>query len=120
MKLKSIHKELRFTPEFAGNRDLPESERVVVEFASLPSAIEADSYKEYIFNAEGRIETIRYKDTAMIQRHVKRITNLEDDLGPIDSGVKLSGSINPEVLPLVYEIREYLLRQSEVLEPGEG
>ena len=107
-------------PEFNGNRELDSGEQITVEFASLPTAIEADNYREFIFGTDGHVETIRFKDTEIMRRHVKKITNFADDDGPIDTGGKLAASKNPQVLPLVYEIREYLLSQTEVIEPGES
>lgn len=120
MKLRSVRKDLTLIPKFNGNRDLPAAEQVTVEFGALPSAIEADGYKEFIFGPDGRIETIRYKDAVIVQRYVKAIRNFSDDDGVIDTGIKLAASRNAEVLPLVYEIRDYVLAQSEPLEPGEG
>jgi hypothetical protein len=120
VKLRSIHKELTLTPEFNGNRELATDEQITVEFSSLPTAIEADNYREFIFGTDGHVETIRYKDTEIMRRHVRKITNLADDDGAIDTGAKLAASKNPQVLPLVYEIREYLISQSEVIEPGES
>lgn len=95
MKFSSTAKSKTFTPEFNGNKDLPESEQIKVEIFR-PTLAEMDK----IHNRRAEDEVW----SAYVRTCARTIKNLEEDEKPIDTGAKLMLSTNKDLIGLMYEI----------------
>ena len=119
MKVRSIRKEKVFTPEFNGNKDLPEDEQVKIEVKQFPTAIEVSQYKDFAFSTDGSVK-LKYNDAMIVTRHAGKIENLEDDDGKIATGEQLAKSKNLVFGDLIAEFRDYILDAGEGLAQGES
>ena len=119
MKIRSVKLEDKYIPEFNGNKDAPLAEQVVVHIKDHISNLQLANYKKFNFEPGGGYN-VEYDHAQIFARHIGKIENLEDDDGPIDSGVKLADSKNKALYPLMVEIRNYLLNAGEAMEAGES
>lgn len=122
MKLKSIRKDLLFTPEFNNNKSLKNNEQVKIHIKNFPTVAESKGYKSYKHTEGGGIEVVYPNDVSMLLRHVGKVENLdiEDCDEKITDGSSLSKTRVLELGPLFTEIRDYLLEASEPVDQGES
>lgn len=122
MKLRSIHIDKRFIPSFAGNKDLPANEQVIIFFNRIPGTSEKGNYKDFKFDSKGGVQLV-YNDQMLISTFVERIENLEIDtngkIQKIKNGTDLAGANNSALSDLFSEIRDYLFPDNAVIPEGE-
>ena len=95
MNFTSLAKSEIFIPEFNGNKELPEAQQIKATIIR-PTLAERDQ----IHNKRNDNEIW----SAYVRVCLTNLTNITEDDKPLDNGVKLLGSSNPELLGLMYEI----------------
>ena len=121
MKIRSLEKEKSFIPEFMGNRDLPESEQITVNIKRFPNNGEVAKVTSFKRDSSGKVE-LSYDEDYMLKNMIGSITGIElpSSFKTITNGSSLIMSEAIELRPLIVEIRDYLLKTSEVITEGES
>ncbi len=123
MKLRSIKIDLKFIPEFNGNRELPVDEQVVIYFSRIPGRVERANYIGFKMDVKSSMEMVN-NDPMLVSAFINRIENLEDEVDgkikKIKNGQDLSKINNPLLDDLFVEIRNYLFPESEEFSEGES
>jgi len=118
MIIKSAILQDEFIPEFNENKKLPLAEQIVVEIKAHISNLQLSKYKSFIF-VDGATK-VEYDDTSIMINHVGNLRNFEDGNGKIKNGIELADSTNKLLYPLMIEIRNHLINESELLPEGES
>lgn len=120
MIIKDIHIDRRYVPKWNGNKELPASEQVVINFNRIPAISERMNYKNFVIDQAGGWK-ISYNDNQLISAFVGKIENLETESGKkIKDGKDLATSSNPIFAELISEIRDYLFPDNEDFTEGES
>lgn len=123
MRLRSVHIDRKFIPEFSGNKELPPADQVVVHFSRIPGTAEKSNYKGFKMDQQGSMQLV-YSDSLLVSSFVDRIENLELEIDgkieKIKNGVQLASANNSVLMDLIVEIRDYLFPESEVMPEGES
>lgn len=122
MKILPIVKDKKFTPEWNGNRELPEGEQIVVNVKTFPTPLESQSYVTYTFSNDGSSMAVKYEaDAVMLRRHIGSIKGIDLPSGfdPITNGSSLASTKCGEFSGLISEIREYLRDTADLIPEGE-
>ncbi len=119
MELKTIKKNTNFIPEFNGNKKLPDTDQIRITIKNFPTALEAKSYKNFKYSGSGDVQ-LNYNDTYMILNCVGVIRNLIIDKKEIKNGEDLVKSKCLGLDDFITEIRNYVLDDGGILEPGES
>ena len=118
MIIRSVEHLESFQPEFNGNMELPEAERITVHVKEQISNLQLSKYKK--FTATGNGTSIEYDDAKIARFHIGKIENLEESDGTkITNGVELADSKNKNLYDLMTEIRDKLLNESDKIPQGE-
>jgi len=116
MVIKTVKKEKSFIPKFNGNSDLPKGEQIVVSIKNFPTIADVKSYTKISFNSDNSMSITYPNDAVMLSKCVGAISNIEiEGEEPIVNGSDLAKSSVYELSDLVSEIRDYLVKQTEVL-----
>lgn len=117
----TANREARLVPAFLGNRNLPNDEQIVI-VVEFPTTLERENLKGYSVRDNGEI-SINFNVKKILEKFVKSIENLEDDYNGavknIKTGKELAESKNPNLSPLIDEIKTYILQQDS-LQEAEG
>ena len=117
--MKGVQLEKEYIPEFNDNRELPKEEQIVVECKAHISNLQMGNYKKFI-QGDGTI-SVEYDNKTIMVAHVGNIRNLVDHDGTmIKNGIDLADSTNKLLYPLMTELRNYYLNESELLTQGEN
>ena len=123
MKLRSIKIDLKFIPEFNGNRELPVEDQVVIYFSRIPGRVERANYIGFKMDVKSSMEMVN-NDPMLVSAFINRIENLEDEVDgkikKIKNGQDLSKINNPLLDDLFVEIRDYLFPENEEFSEGES
>jgi hypothetical protein len=122
MKLRSIHIDKKFIPQFAGNHDLSPDEQVIIYFNRIPGTSEKLNYKNFRFDSTSGVQLI-YNDQMLVSTFIEKIDNFELDVDgkttKIKTGAELAAVNNPVLTELFTEIRDYLFPDNEEMPEGE-
>lgn len=118
MKLKKLKRAKVFIPEWNGNKKEKAGNQIEVEITSYPSGAQVGEYKSYRIK-DGMVE-VHYNNALAMVNHVGNLKNLDIGNDKIDTAVKLCDYEDARLYPLIVEIREFLLKESEDLDEGEA
>jgi hypothetical protein len=117
----SANRQSEFIPEFHGNKELPEKDQILVK-VEFPTLEERETLKGYGFRDSGDI-SVNFNVHRILQNHVKEIKNLESEVNgktvKITNGKMLAENRNPNLSPLIDEIKTYILKMDELTEEAE-
>jgi hypothetical protein len=111
MIIKVLKKNPVFIPEFNENKKQTLDQQLKVEL-EFPDVTEIGLYRQFIFTPGGGTQ-IAYNDKLLITKGVKKLINCQDEDQEYKNGAELSSSKNLLLEPLITELREELLRDTE-------
>ena len=111
MIIKVLKKESLFIPEFNENRKQPFDQQMKAE-VDFPEITDIGLYEQFIFTPGGGTQVV-YNDKPLISKFVKKLINCQDEEKEYKTGEELAKSKNYLLVPLISELRKYILRDSE-------
>ena len=113
MILRDIEVSTTYIPEWNKNKELPVNEQVIVEFSSIPKAIQKNKYIKFEFGSNSTVTIIKeYQLFAL--GHIKNITGLTIGNKVIKTGKDLMDVNQPAITNLLDELMEYCFKDDEL------
>jgi len=113
MILREIEVSTIYIPKWNGNQDLPADEQVIVEFSSIPKAVQKNKYIKFEFGQNNTVTIIKEYQLFALS-HIKDITGLTMGEKVIKTAKDLNAVTNPKLISLLDELMEYCFKDEEL------